>query len=162
MAGGLTAIERRLLERLQRGFPLQADPYGQLAEDLDLSADEAFSLTARLCRLGVIRRLGPVLAADALGCVSTLLALEVDPEAFDQVTDFVNSFPEVTHNYQRDHQLNLWCTVLAADRDRLLQVVRLVAEQPGVRRLLELPAEQRYKLSLKFPLDDAEEADGAG
>ena len=158
----LSVTERRLLERLQRGFPVEVDPDRRLAEELGLTAEEAFSPTADLCRRGVIRRLGPVVDVRALGCVSTLVAVEAAPEAFEDVVDFVNGFPEVTHNYQRDHELNLWFTVLAEGPQRLQEVIRSVTERPGVGRVLELPVRRRYKLRLQFPLGDEEAGSGVG
>ena len=122
-----------------------------------MTADQVFALTADLRQRGVVRRLGPVIDARSLGYVYTLLALEVDPEKLDAVASAADSFPEVTHNYQRDHQLNVWSVVVAADRDRLAEVVRRLGELAGVRRVLDLPVRRRYKLDLRFPLDGAQE-----
>jgi len=158
----LTATEQRLLGRLQRGFPLEEDPYRRLGDELGLSAEQTFAVVAALCRRGVIRRLGPVFDAQALGYVSMLLGLEVAPEALAEVAAHINQFPEVTHNYQRDHLLNLWCAVLAASAERLNQVVGSLEGFPGVRRVLALPVRRRYKLRLEFPLGDGEDVDDAG
>jgi len=162
MTRGLTVTERRLLDRLQQGFPLEEEPYRRLAGELGLRAEEVVSLTEELCRRGLVRRLGPVYDARSLGYLSTLLAVEVAEEGFDQVACRINAFPEVTHNYQREHQWNLWCTVLATSEDRLREIVASIREIPGVERLLELPVRRRYKLRLVFPLAQADEADHAG
>ncbi len=162
VADGLTATERRLLERLQDEFPLAEEPYRRLGDELGLSAEEVLSLTTELCRRGVIRRLGPVYEARALGYVSTLLAIEVADEAFEEVTRQVNAFPEVTHNYERQHQLNCWCTVLAATDQRLREVVEAIKHMAGVLRVLELPVRRRYKLRLAFSFSEVGEADDAG
>jgi DNA-binding Lrp family transcriptional regulator len=162
MGEQLTATERRVLDRLQRGFPLEAAPYCRLGEELGLSAEEAFTVVSALCRRGVIRRLGPVFDAQALGYVSTLLGVETAPEALEEVAARVSEFPEVTHNYLRDHQLNVWCTVLAAGKERLREVVRSVEALGGVRRVVELPVRRRYKLRLHFPLESEEDVDDAG
>lgn len=162
VADGLTTTERRLLERLQDEFPLAEEPYRRLGDELGLSAEEVLSLTTELCRRGVIRRLGPVYDARALGYVSTLLAIEVADEAFEEVTHQVNAFPEVTHNYERQHQLNCWCTVLAATDRRLREVVEAIKHMAGVLRVLELPVRRRYKLRLAFSFSEVGEAGDAG
>ena len=41
----------------------------------------------------------------------------------EPVADFVSSFPEVNHNYQREHRLNLWFVVAATSRERVWQVL---------------------------------------
>jgi DNA-binding Lrp family transcriptional regulator len=147
----LTATEQKLLDRLQLGFPLEGEPYRRLGEELGLAPDDVFSLTASLYRRGVIRRLGPVYDARALGYTSTLLALEVAEEALAEVAREINAFPEVTHNYERRHRLNCWCTVVALGEARQREVVASIARLPGVRRALELPVRRRYKLQLAFP-----------
>lgn len=151
MSHQLTGVELRLLARLQQGFPLEEDPYRRLAEELGLPPEEVFSLTEGLHRRGVIRRLGPVYDARALGYTSTLLALEVAEEALAEVAREVNAFPEVTHNYERRHRLNCWCTVVALGEARRREVVAAIARLPGVQRALELPVRRRYKLRLAFP-----------
>jgi DNA-binding Lrp family transcriptional regulator len=158
----LTATEQWLLDRLQQGFPLEEDPYRRLGEELGLAPDEVFSLTAALHRRGVIRRLGPIYDARALGYTSTLLALEVAEEALAEVVRQVNAFPEVTHNYERRHELNCWCTVVALGEARRHEVVASIARLPGVRRALELPVRRRYKLQLAFPFADGGDGGHAG
>jgi DNA-binding Lrp family transcriptional regulator len=158
----LTETEGRLLDRLQQGFPLEEDPYRRLGEELGLGPEEVFALTEGLHRRGVIRRLGPVYDASALGYTSTLLALEVAPEALAEVAREVNAFAEVTHNYERRHQLNCWCTVVAPGEARRGEVVAAIARLAGVRRALELPVRRRYKLRLAFPLAAGGGADDAG
>ncbi len=161
MACGLTATERELLDHLQRGFPVEERPYRRLADELGFTAEEALSLTRELCRRGVIRRLGPVYDARSLGYVSTLLAIEVADRDFDEVAHRINAFPEVTHNYRRDHRLNCWCALLAVSEERLREVVASIMQIPGVMHALELPVRRRYKLHLAFSLSGAGEADDA-
>ena len=158
----MTATERRLLDRLQRAFPVESEPYRRLAGELGLTLEETLSLTQELCRRGVIRRLGPVYDARSLGYVSTLLALEVADDDFDQVANRINTFPEVTHNYRRDHRFNCWCAILAVSEERLREVVASVARVPGVVQALELPVRRRYKLRLTFSLADTDETSDAG
>lgn len=162
MTERLTAAERRLLSRLQQGFPVEEQPFRCLARELGLTADEVLALTRGLARRGVIRRLGPIYDAQALGYRSTLLALEVAEEAFDEVARRVNAFPEVTHNYRRRGPLNCWCAALAPSQERLREVVESIGRLPGVQRVLELPVLRRYKLRLAFALDHADEARRGG
>ena len=153
----MTRIERRLLDRLQEGFPLEERPFHRLARELGLSVEEVLGLTRELVRRGLIRRLGPIYDARALGYHSTLLGLEVAEEAFEEVARQVNAFPEVTHNYRRRGRFNCWCTVLAPSRERLRAVVERIGGLPGVRRVLDLPVLRRYKLRLAFTLEPAQE-----
>ena len=162
MACGLTPTERELLDHLQSGFPVEEKPYRRLADNLGLTAQDALSLTRELYRRGVIRRLGPVYDARSLGYVSTLLAIEVADRDFDEVAHRINAFPEVTHNYRRDHRFNCWCALLAVSEERLREVVASAARIPGVVQALELPVRRRYKLRLAFPLSGTDGVDDVG
>jgi DNA-binding Lrp family transcriptional regulator len=154
----LTSLERTVLARLQQGFPVSDDPYGDVGRDLDIPGERVFAIACGLCQRGVIRRMGPVYDARRLGYVSTLLGLEVRSGAVDAVAERVNEFPEVTHNYLRAHRINVWCAILAPDEGRLREVVTSISQIPGVLQALDLPVLRRYKLRLSFPL----QGDGGG
>ena len=53
--------------------------------------------------------------AERMGGALSLAAMAVPAADFDRVAEIVNAFPEVAHNYARDHVLNMWF-VLATDR----------------------------------------------
>jgi len=45
------------------------------------------------------------------------LAHRSAPERFDEVAEQVNAHPEIAHNYERTHALNMWFVVSAETRD---------------------------------------------
>ncbi|HOX28981.1 MAG TPA: hypothetical protein PLQ76_07510, partial [bacterium] len=47
------------------------------------------------------------------GYTSTLVAAKVGPDDVDRAAEVINSFPQVTHNYERDGEFNVWFTVIA-------------------------------------------------
>ena len=54
--------------------------------------------------------------------------MEVPPDRLDAVVTLVNARPEVIHNHQRDHRLNLWF-VLACERPE--QITEAAADIEG-------------------------------
>ena len=146
----LTALDRALLDRFQHELPLEPDPWGAIAEDLGTTADAVLTALARLREAGFISRVGAVVAPHQAGW-STLAAMAVPEDRLEDVAAAVNGFPEVNHNYEREHELNLWFVVAAADRARVAAVLDGVRTATGL-DVLDLPLEEAWRLDLGFPL----------
>lgn len=155
----LDQLERRLLNLLQEDFPLVPQPYQEIGRRLGLDEDKVMRMISKLKDEGVIRRLGGVFELRRLGYVSTLCALKVPPERLDEVAAVVNSFPGVTHNYLREHEYNMWFTLIGPDRQHLKEVMTAIENRTGL-SLLELPAERPFKIRVNFDLEgnDANDA----
>jgi DNA-binding Lrp family transcriptional regulator len=151
-----TRLQRDLLQLVQADFPLVPRPYQHLAEQVGATEKQVIEALGELLRRGVIRELAPVFATARLGYSSTLAAMAVPEEEVDRVAALVNAYPEVTHNYLRDHHLNLWFTVTAPWRERVVEVVREIAEQSGYVPLT-MPTRRQFKIKVVFDFA-AEEA----
>jgi hypothetical protein len=87
-----------------------------------------------------------------MGFLTTLVAAKVVRQRLDSVVKAVNSFREVTHNYLRDNEFNLWFTLTAKSRRRIKEILAAIGRKAGVERLAELPALKHYKVEVKFTL----------
>lgn len=146
----LDSIDRRLLNDYQRGFPLVARPYQAIADALGIGEDEVLARLARLRTEGRIDRIGAVIRPHTLG-VSTLAAIAVPAERLDDVAALVAARPEVNHCYEREHPINLWFVVTAADAQalsRCLAAIEAACRLP----LLDLPLVAGYHIDLAFAL----------
>ena len=112
----MTDLDLALLNNYQRAFPLCSRPYAELAQQLQISEGEVLQRLLQLKQAGSISRIGPVFRPNSIG-VSTLAALAVPSAQLEQVAALVNAYPQVNHNYQREHDYNLWF-VATADEDR--------------------------------------------
>lgn len=146
----LDAIDRRLLADFQRGFPLTARPYAVLAEALGVDEGVVRTRLARLLDLGVISRVGAVVRPHSAG-FSTLAAMAVPPERLESVAALVTAQPEVNHNYQRQHRLNLWFVVAAADEAAVAGVLAGIERASGL-PVLGLPLVEDFHIDLGFDL----------
>ena len=146
----LTAQEKRILNIIQTGFPICADPYEQIAASVGCPPHEACAVLARLRAGKIIRRIGGSFDARKMGYVSTLVAARVLPENLDAVASHVCTFAEVTHNYERAHRFNLWFTIIALGRPRLEEILQSVRQMAGVLALPELPALKTIKIKVDF------------
>ena len=80
----LDALERRLVDGWQRGFPLVERPYATIAASLGASEREVLDAVARRLADGVFSRVGAVFRPGAIGA-STLAAIAVPPARLDAV-----------------------------------------------------------------------------
>lgn len=104
----LDAVDRRLVNALQGGFPLVPRPFAAVAAELGLVEADVIARLRRLTETGILSRFGPMFDAERMGGAVCLCALAVPPDRFETVADQVNALAEVAHNYERDHVLNMW------------------------------------------------------
>jgi DNA-binding Lrp family transcriptional regulator len=146
------ALEFRLLNEFQRDFPLCPAPFAELAARLGVGERTVLTGLEKLRREGKISRVGAVFAPKRIGA-STLAAMAVPAPQLEAVAAAVNRFPEVNHNYEREHRYNLWFVVTAASEGRLqatLGAIEKAAGHPllaaaarGVSHRSRLPAARR-------------------
>ena len=151
---GLNDLEFRLLNDWQRGFPLVARPYAALAESLGCDEEAVLAGLASLKARGHVSRVGAVFRPHVLG-FSTLAALACPPDRLETVARLVDGFPEVNHNYEREHVYNLWFVVAASSRERVAEVLAEIHRHSGLRPL-DLPMVADYHIDLGFDLDTNE------
>lgn len=147
----LSSLERHLLNDYQRGLLLEPRPFARIAEELGVSEDLVLDTLRKLKAAGVISRVGPVFAPNRLG-TSTLAAMAVPAADLVRVAALVSRYPEVNHNYEREHRYNLWFVVTAPDRQRLEHVVAEIGDRAGL-SILELPMLEDYFIDLGFRID---------
>ncbi|WP_347311017.1 Lrp/AsnC family transcriptional regulator [Defluviimonas sp. SAOS-178_SWC] len=111
----LDATDRAILNALQDGFPLAPHPFAKAGEALGISEEDLIARIRNLREEGAITRFGPFFDAEAMGGAFCLCAMSVPEDRFDAVVTLVNAHPEVAHNYERAHRLNMWF-VLATDQ----------------------------------------------
>ena len=146
----LSPFERRLLNRLQESLPITPRPFQTVAKELRTTEDRVLAGIEALKKKGLVRRLGGVFSSRDMGFKSTLVAAKVAPRSLKRVVPFVNSFNEVTHNYLRGSDVNVWFTLTARSRRRIAEILKAIGKQTGVQRLIELPALKHYKVEVKF------------
>ncbi len=123
---------RAIINGLQGGFPLTHRPFRDAGAALGLSEGELIDGVAGLIEGGQLSRFGPLWNAELLGGGVCLAAIAVPPERFGEVTELVNAHPEVAHNYERSHALNMWFVVSAENAGRIDQVIADIERETGL------------------------------
>ncbi|HDI60639.1 MAG TPA: Lrp/AsnC family transcriptional regulator [Desulfobacteraceae bacterium] len=146
-------IDRALLNRIQSDFPLVEHPFAAIGEELGVGEAEVIARVRRLKQDDVIRRIGGNFVPDKVGFVSTLCAAEVPPERIEAFTQVVNRFGGVTHNYLRDHRVNVWFTFIAPSMDEIESHLEAIRRETGVSEIHNLPATRVFKIRAQFDLE---------
>ncbi len=128
----LDAVDRKILNALQDGFPIAPHPFAEAGAALGLDEDELIARILHLREVGAITRFGPFYDAAAMGGDFCLCAMAVPPERFDEVMTLVNAHPEVAHNYERNHRLNMWFVLATERADGIEQVADEIERETGI------------------------------
>ncbi|GGK75005.1 siroheme decarboxylase subunit beta [Amphritea balenae] len=105
----LTELQRRLIVETQKGLPLVANPYAQIAEQLECTEQQVIDNMQLLQEQGVVRRIGLVPNHYRLGYVHNAMTVwDVDDEYAVELGERVGALEFVSHCYLRPRHLPLW------------------------------------------------------
>jgi DNA-binding Lrp family transcriptional regulator len=146
----MDSLDFRLINEFQRGFPLEPEPFAEIAYRLCTDEETVLAALQRLHAGGVVSRVGAVFAPRRIG-VSTLAALSAPAERLEEIAALVSMRPEVNHNYEREHRYNLWFVATAGDEDRLGEALAGIERATGC-AIISLPLEHEFYIDLGFDL----------
>ncbi|GLX80466.1 protein NirG [Thalassotalea insulae] len=147
----LSSLDRKLINLLQRGLPICEQPFAQIATEVDASEQEVIAALNKLMSEKVLTRFGPMYDAACLGGAFTLAALSVPEQDFEQVTEQVNSFEQIAHNYRRDHLYNMWFVIATESEQEIDQVVNAIEKKTGL-TVLNVPKLEEFYVGLYLPV----------
>lgn len=145
----MDAVDRAIVNQLQGGFPVCERPYAEAAATLGLTEDELMQRLDALLENGTLTRFGPMYHAERLGGALTLAAMKIPVADFERVAEIVNRFPEVAHNYAREHAFNMWF-VLATEAPERIEAVIGEIEQASGYRVYNMPKLEEFYVGLRF------------
>ena len=145
-------MDRRIIKELQGNFPLEMNPYEVIADNLGMSVDQLWQRILALAESGVIRRMGFSIDSRKIGYSSTLAAVRVSQDRIDEASELISEYPQITHSYLREDDFNIWFTVIADDRDRVLVILEEIRDKLNLTEddVMDLPVEKLFKLDARF------------
>lgn len=147
----LDQIDKDILNTIQLDFPLETHPFEILSEQLGIPEDEVIKHLERLKEAGAIRRISPIINTKKTGGISTLVAAKVPEQRIDEVAEVINQYSEVSHNYLRPAEYNIWFTMAAPSEERLMQILDELKTETGC-DLINLPTKRLFKIGVKFDI----------
>jgi len=158
----LTDTEAKILNRIQKDFPLTADPFSDIARDLLMSEDDFLQAAQKLKSAGIVRNISGIFNAGRLGYFSCLVAFRVDDGNLDRAAAVINSHPGVSHNYQRKHRYNIWFTLAVDSQEKLEHTVKILADKAMTADYLILRNEKLLKIGLMLAIGKEQGNDNPG
>jgi len=148
----LDTLDREILNEIQWSFPLVKEPYNELANRFKISPDEMKKRISALKSSGVLRQLSAIFDTRRLGYKSSLVAMAVTPDRLETVANQINRHPGVSHNYERNHEYNLWFTLATPPGSDLKTEVDKFAKLPGILKVRLLPTIKLFKIGVKLEM----------
>jgi siroheme decarboxylase len=145
----LDAVDRRLIDELQGGFPICTEPYAQVAARLCIGEAELLARLERLLAQRVLTRFGPMYQIERMGGAFTLAALAVPEDRYEAVAAQVNALPQVAHNYRREHILNMWFVLATETPAGIGEAIARIERDTGL-TVRNFPKEREYFVEMKL------------
>ena len=149
-----------ILNALQDDLPLVSRPWEAIAYRVGITETEILRRMKMLADAGIIRGISPVLGSRHLGLhAATLVALRVPEERIEEIAAIISSYPEVSHNFQRDHDYSLWFTIATKDEAGVHAVLDEILQRSGITAsdILDLPTIRRIKIDVRFSFPPVQE-----
>jgi len=145
-------MKQEILSRIQKKFPLVANPFQVIAEELGIDETEVLDILAKEKESGIIRQTSAIFDTKRLGYKSSLVAFKIALSKIDKAVEIINSHPGISHNYERNHEFNIWFTI-AVEPDSQLglqETVKLLARLTQADDFIVLPTLKLFKISVKL------------
>lgn len=143
----MDAIDRLIVNHLQRGFPVVAEPYAAVAAELGIGEAELLQRLDALLEQRILSRFGPMFNAERMGGGLTLAAMAVPDREIDAIAGLINALPQVAHNYARDHRFNLWFVVATETAEEIDDVLNHIAQTSGY-KVYNMPKQEEFYVGL--------------
>ncbi|UZE97513.1 Lrp/AsnC family transcriptional regulator [Alkalimarinus alittae] len=144
-------INRKIINQLQRGFPICERPYEEAAKTLDITESDLISRIESLLEDKTLTRFGPMYQIEKAGGAFTLAAMTIPESEFDKVAEQVNAFPEIAHNYERAHKLNMWFVLGTENPNEIASTIKRIEDKTGY-KVYNMPKLEEFYVGLYFPV----------
>lgn len=142
-------LDRLIINNLQGGLPVCERPWQAAAAQLGIDEDTLLARLASLLERRILTRVGPLFQIERIGGAFTLAALHAEPEQFETVAAQVNALPQVAHNYQRDHHLNMWFVLATETPPEIAMAIAAIERETGC-EVFDFPKSREYFVEMKL------------
>ena len=147
-------LDKELLNEIQWTFPLVTRPFDTIAKKFDVTPEIVKEHLNSLKKAGVLRQLSAIFDTRKLGYTSSLVAMEIESDKLEYVASQINRHPGVSHNYERDHEFNLWFTLAVPPGSDLKSEIDKFNVLKGIKKVRMLPTLQLFKIGVKLDMVD--------
>jgi DNA-binding Lrp family transcriptional regulator len=148
----LDLLDRKILNEIQWFFPLIDRPFLDIAKRYNISEIDVMKRISHMKENGIIRQINAIFDTRKLGYKSALIAFAVKPEKLTSVANEINKHPGVSHNYERNHEFNMWFTLAIPPGSDMKIILDKMSSLDGVIKYRLLPTLKMYKIGVKLDM----------
>lgn len=142
-------IDRKIINTLQGDLPVCERPYEEAAQRIGIGEEELLARIRNLLDTRVLTRVGPLFQIERMGGAFTLAALSAPKEQFDDIAAKVNALPQIAHNYERTHVLNMWFVIATETPDEIARVIDRIEQDTGC-KVYNFPKSREFFVEMKL------------
>ena len=152
MNGNINSMKDEILSRIQKKFPLVPRPFKEIADELNMSEEEVLTILQEQKKANIIRQTSAIFDTKRLGYISSLVAFRIADDKISDAVKIINSHPGISHNYERNHDFNIWFTLAVAPNSKfgLEKTLEILAKATGAEDYIMLPTLKLFKISVKL------------
>jgi len=145
-------MKQEILSRIQKKFPLVAKPFEVIANELGMSEAEVLEILQAEKKANIIRQTSAIFDTKRLGYKSSLVAFKIPKDKISNAVKIINAHPGVSHNYERNHDFNIWFTMAVAPDSKLGldRTVEILSELTEADDYIMLPTLKLFKINVKL------------
>jgi len=145
-------MKNEILSRIQKKFPLVPKPFETIANELNTTEDEVLNILQKEKTDAIIRQTSAIFDTKRLGYKSSLVAFKIPHAKIDDAVKIINSHPGISHNYERNHDFNIWFTLGISPDSKLglEKTVELLAKLTQADDYIMLPTLKLFKINVKL------------
>jgi DNA-binding Lrp family transcriptional regulator len=152
-------LDKQLLNRIQSDFPVVARPYLELGRPLGLGEEDVIERMRTIRAERIIRQVSAIFDTKSLGYKSSLVAMRVPADRISEAARIINEHPGVTHNYERNHEYNLWFTIGVPPTSDLEAIVQRMHELAGAEVTRIMYTLRLFKIGVNLDMTGQRPAD---
>ncbi|DAB27355.1 MAG: AsnC family transcriptional regulator [Sulfurimonas sp. RIFOXYD12_FULL_33_39] len=145
-------MKDEILSRIQQKFPLVEKPFKVIADELNMSEDEVLAILQEQKKSNIIRQTSAIFDTKRLGYISSLVAFKIPSDKISGAVKIINSHPGISHNYERNHDFNIWFTLAVAPNSKLglEKTLEVLAKATEADDYIMLPTLKLFKINVKL------------
>ena len=145
-------MKDEILSRIQKKFPLVAKPFEAIADELNMSEAEVLEILQEQKKANIIRQTSAIFDTKRLVYKSSLVAFKIPEDKISAAVKVINSHPGVSHNYERNHEFNIWFTMAVSPDSKLGldKTIEILAKLTDADDYIMLPTLKLFKINVKL------------
>jgi DNA-binding Lrp family transcriptional regulator len=145
-------MKDEILSRIQKKFPLVSKPFKTIANELGINENEVLKILQEQKKENIIRQISAIFDTKRLGYISSLVAFKIAEDKIDSAVKIINSHPGISHNYERNHEFNIWFTLAVAPDSKLglEKTLEILAKLTEASDYIMLPTLKLFKINVKL------------